>query len=68
MSNHIRLGDRVFVTHHMSQKGVVTEIFYRPVKAGSMHGTFTKQMWLKFKSELTGEIISVKRQDVMKET
>lgn len=27
MSNNVRIGDRVYLTHHMSHKGVVTEIF-----------------------------------------
>ncbi len=64
---HVRVGDRVYMTHHMSNKGVVTEVFYRPVAAGNGAGSFSKQTWLKFKSDLTGEIVEVKRQDVTKE-
>tara|TARA_Y100001973_G_C5200344_1_gene337181 strand:- start:1090 stop:1257 length:168 start_codon:yes stop_codon:yes gene_type:complete len=55
------------MTHHMSNKGVVTEVFYRPVTAGNGAGSFSKQTWLKFRSDLTGEIVEVKRQDVTKE-
>ncbi len=64
---HVRVGDRVYMTHHMSNKGVVTEVFYRPVTAGNGAGSFSKQTWLKFRSDLTGEIVEVKRQDVTKE-
>ena len=64
---HIRVGDRVYLNSHMSNKGVVTEVFFRSVTAGTGSGSFSKQTWLKFKSELTGEIVEVKRQDVIKE-
>jgi len=47
MSNFIRVGDKVYMTHHMSNKGVVTEVFFRPVTAGSSDGSFSKQMWLR---------------------
>lgn len=64
---HIRVGDKVYMTYHMSNKGVVTEVLFRPVTAGTGAGSFSKQMWVKFKSDLTGEIVEAKRQDVTKE-
>jgi len=64
---HVRVGDRIYMTYHMSNKGVVTEVLFRSVTAGTGAGSFSKQMWIKFKSELTGEIVEVKRQDVTKE-
>ena len=67
MSNNIRVGDKVFITHHMSNRGEVLEVFYRPVSAGISPGPLTQQMWIKFKSELTGEMMVVKRQDVTKD-
>ena len=67
MSNFIRVGDKVYMTHHMSNKGVVTEVFFRPVTAGSSDGSFSKQMWLRFISELTGQVVTIKRQDVTKD-
>lgn len=67
MSNNIRVGDKVFMTHHMSNKGIVTEVFYRSVTASIGPGTLSKQMWIKFKSELTGEEVLAKRQDVTKD-
>ena len=64
---HVRVGDRVYMTYHMSNRGVVTEVIFKPVTAGTGAGSFSKQMWIKFVSELTGEIVEVKRQDVTKE-
>lgn len=67
MSNNIRIGDKVYMTHHMSNKGVVTEVFYRSVTANIGPGTLSKQMWVKFNSELTGQEVIAKRQDLTKD-
>ena len=67
MSNHIRVGDKVYMTHHMSNKGVVTEVFYRSVTANIGPGTLSKQMWIKFNSVLTGQEVIAKRQDLTKD-
>ncbi len=63
----VRVGDRVYMTYHMSNRGVVTEVIYRPVTAGTGAGSFSTEMWIKVESELTGEIVEVKSQDVTKE-
>jgi len=65
---NIRVGDRVCFIHHMGNRGIITELFFRPVTAGSSDGSFSKQMWVRFKSELTNEIVTAKRQDLMKES
>lgn len=49
---NIREGMKVMVTHHMSNKGRVTKVYFVPVTHGSMGGTFSKQMRVKFISEL----------------
>lgn len=67
MSNNVRVGDRVYLTHHMSHKGVITEIFFRDVKAGIQVGPLSKQMYIKFISELDGSEIVAKRQDLRKD-
>jgi len=67
MSNNIRIGDKVYMTHYMRNKGIVTEVFYRPISANIGPGTLSKQMWIRFQSQLTGEIITVRRQDVTKD-
>ena len=67
MSNYVRIGDKVFMTHHMSNKGVVTEVFFRSVTANIGPGPLSKQMWIRFKSELTGEIVTAKRQNLTKD-
>ena len=45
---NIREGMKVMVTHHMSNKGRVTKVYFVPVQHGSMGGTFSKQMRVKF--------------------
>ena len=49
---NIREGMKVMVTHHMSNKGRVIEVYYVPVKHSSGGGTFSKQMRVKFLSEI----------------
>lgn len=49
---NIREGMKVMVTHHMSNKGRVIEVYYVPVKHGNAAGTFSKQMRVKFLSEI----------------
>ena len=67
MSNFLREGDKVFMTHNMGVKGTVTEVFYRKVTANIGPGTLSKQMWIKFKSDRTDEIFTAKRQDLTKD-
>lgn len=67
MSNNVRVGDRVYLTHHMSNKGVITEIFFLSVKAGIQSGPMSKQMFVRFMSELDGQEVVAKRQDVRKD-
>ena len=67
MSNFLREGDKVFLTHNMSVKGFVTEVFYRSVTANTGPGTLSKQMWVKFMHEKTGQIITAKRLDLTKD-
>ena len=67
MLRNIRVGDRVYMTYHMSNKGVVTEIFFKPVRHGNASGPFSQVMFVKFLSELTGKEVTIKRQDVRRE-
>ena len=62
---NVREGMKVMVTHHMSNKGFVTKVYYVPVKHGSMHGTFSKQMRVKFISELDGKEKDFRASDLM---
>ena len=48
MSNFLREGDKVYMTHNMDIKGVVKEVFYKSVTANIGPGTLSKQMWVKF--------------------
>ena len=67
MSSTVRVGDKVFMTHHMSNKGIVTEVFFGKVRASIGPGTLSKQMFVRFESELTNKIVTARRQDVTKD-
>jgi hypothetical protein len=51
---NVREGMKVMVIHHMSNKGIVTKVYFTPVKSGLVGGTFSKQMRVKFISEIKG--------------
>tara|TARA_R110000737_G_scaffold269104_1_gene276444 strand:+ start:299 stop:508 length:210 start_codon:yes stop_codon:yes gene_type:complete len=67
MSSTVRVGDKVFMTHHMSNKGLVTKVYFANVTAGIGTGALSKQTIVQFKSELTNEIVTARRQDVTKD-
>ena len=67
MLRNVKVGDRVYMLYHMSNKGVVTEVFFRDVRAGNGAGPFSKQMFVKFISDLTGKEMIVSRQDIRKD-
>jgi ABC-type phosphate transport system ATPase subunit len=67
MSNFLREGDKVYMTHNMGVKGVVTEVFYKSVTANIGPGTLAKQMWVKFVNTQTEQILIAKRQDLTKD-
>ena len=67
MSNFLREGDKVYMTHNMGVKGVVAEVFYRSITANIGPGTLSKQMWVKFINPQTGQIVTAKRQDLTKD-
>ena len=67
MSNNVRVGDKVYLTHHMSCRGVITEVFFRKITAGIQSGPLSKQMFVKFISEIDGKEVIAKRQDVRKD-
>ena len=62
---NIREGMKVMVIHHMSNKGVVTKVYFTPVQHGSMNGTFSKQMRVKFISELDGQEKDFRASDLL---
>ena len=68
MSNFLREGDKVFMTHNMSVKGLVQEVFYKAVSANIGPGTLSKEMWIKFFDQKTGLLVIAKRQDLTKDS
>ena len=67
MSKNIRVGDKVYMTYHMSNKGLVTEVFFKNVAHGNSAGPFSQQMFVKFISEIDGKEVTIRRQDIRKE-
>ena len=64
MQKNVKVGDKVYMTYHMSNKGIITEIFFKDVQSGNGAGPFSKQMFVRFISELNGKEVTIKRQDV----
>ena len=67
MSNFLRAGDKVYMTHNMGVKGIVVEVFYKNITANIGPGTLSKQMWVKFTENRTGQLLTAKRQDLTKD-
>ena len=63
----IREGDTVYHIYHMSNRGIVQEIYEVPVTHSSTGGVFTKMRRVKFLSLLDGKIYDMKLQDVVKD-
>jgi hypothetical protein len=61
---NVRVGDRVEALYHMSNRGVVQEVYYVKVTAGTGSGSFSKMRRIKFLSELDGKIHDMKAQDL----
>ena len=63
----IRPGDKVYYIYHMSNKGLVTEVYEKSVRHGNGAGTFSKMRRVKFISELDGKEYDFNIQDVVKD-
>ena len=51
---NFRVGDKVCFISHMSNKGTVEKVEFKPVTAHNTSGAFSKMCWVHFKSELDG--------------
>ena len=63
----IRPGDTVYYLYHMSNRGVVTEVYSHAVKHGNGAGSFSKMRRVKFISELDGKEYDFKISDVVRD-
>ena len=63
----IRIGDKVYHLYHMSNKGLVTEVYEVPVRHGNGAGPFSKVRRVKFVSELDGKEYDFRIADVVKD-
>ena len=63
----IRQGDKVYYIYHMSNRGVVTEVYALPVRHGNGAGPFSKIRRVKFISELDGKEYDFKIEEVVKD-
>ena len=64
---NIRVGDTVYHLYHMSNKGVVQEIYTVPTRFGNASGPFSRVVRIKFLSELDGKVYDMKLSDVVKD-
>ena len=51
----IRVGDTVYYLYHMSNRGLVTEVYEHSVKHGTGAGSFSKMRRVKVISEWDGK-------------
>jgi hypothetical protein len=61
---NVKVGDRVEALYHMSNRGVVQEIYFVPVTAGTGEGSFSKMRRIRFLSEMDDLIYDMKAQDL----
>jgi hypothetical protein len=61
---NVKVGDKVEALYHMSNRGVVQEIYYVRVTAGTGAGALSRMRRIKFISELDGKIHDMKAQDL----
>lgn len=61
---NVKVGDRVESLYHMSNRGIVQEIYYVAVTAGNAGGSFSKMRRIKFLSEMDGQVYDMKAQDL----
>ena len=64
---NIRPGDRVYHIYHMSNRGVVKEVYEVPVRHGNGAGSFSKMRRVRFVSELDGKEYDFKISEVVKD-
>ena len=61
---NVKIGDRVECLYHMSNRGVVKEVYYVRVTASSHTGLLSKGRRVKFLSELDGKTYDMKAQEL----
>ena len=64
---NIRPGDKVYHIFHMSNRGVVTEVYSVKTKFGNAAGPFSNMLRVKFLSELDGKIHDIKIEEAVKD-
>ena len=64
---NIKVGDRVYHLYHMSNRGLVQEVYTAPVKFSNSSGPLSKMLRVKFLSELDGKIYDMKLEEVVKD-
>lgn len=63
----IRPGDKVYHIYHMSNRGIVTEVYELPVRHGNGAGPFGKIRRVKFISELDGKEHDIKIEEAVRD-
>ena len=63
----IRPGDKVYHIYHMSNRGIVTEVYELPVRHGNGAGPFSKIRRVKFISELDGQEHDIRIEEAVRD-
>ena len=63
----IRPGDKIYHIFHMSNRGIVTEVYELPVRHGNGAGPFSKIRRVKFISELDGKEHDIKIEEAVRD-
>ena len=63
----IRPGDKIYHIYHMSNRGIVTEVYELPVRHGNGAGPFSKIRRVKFISELDGKEHDIKIEEAVRD-
>jgi len=64
---NIKPGDTVYHIYHMSNRGVVQEVYSVPTKFGNAAGPFSHMKRVKFLSELDGKVHDIKIEEAVKD-
>ncbi len=64
---NIKPGDTVYHIYHMSNRGVVQEVYTVKTKYGNGAGPFSNMRRVKFLSELHGKIHDIKLEEAVKD-
>ncbi len=61
---NVKVGNIVECINHMSNRGKVIKVYYKPVSASNNAGAFMKRTYVIFESFMDGKVYDMKAQDL----